>query len=201
MAAQSIVEVNGARASEGPTGYALAARLVRGLAWIELGAAGLLLGAATLVYGAEIVMRTFLNTSYPDYYEVVGFTFIYIFLFGAAALYALDEDIVIGMLHDLAPPRLRRWWVLAVYLLVACTMALVLVYTVQLIGLQRNTPTPLLRVPEAIKWYPLAIASVSIIASSLLEAWGCVLWIASGVRPKTWPEPLLAQQPVEEAII
>ena len=71
----------------------------------------------------------------------------------------------------------------------------------QLIGLQRNTPTPLLRVPEAIKWYPLAIASLSIIASSLLEAWGCVLWIASGVRPKTWPEPLLAQPPVEEAII
>ena len=58
-------------------------------AGLQLGAAATVVSiGATMVYAAEIVMRGFLNTGYPDYYEVVGIAFIYIFMFGAGALYA-----------------------------------------------------------------------------------------------------------------
>lgn len=189
--------------SPGPTPplFARAARVVRMLAWVQLALAGVLLVEGMCVNGAEIVMRSFFNTSYPDYYEVVGISFIYVFLFSAAALYARDEDIVIDMVFDFVPAAAKPWWVLVVHVIVAMTMVLVLVYTIQLIGLQSRTPTPLLGIPEAVKWWPLAIASTSITFTSLVEAWSCLYWIRSGTRPKTWPYHLFDHDPVEEAVI
>ena len=186
---------------QGPRWFSRAARAVRVLAWVQLTAAGVLLVEGMCVNGAEIVMRSFLNTSYPDYYEVVGISFIYVFLFSAGALYARDEDIVINMLYDFAPRPAKPWWVLTVHILVAATMAVVLFYTARLIGLQSRTPTPLLGIPEAVKWWPLSAASVSIIYTSLIEALSCALWIRSGTRPKTWPHPLFDHEPMEETVI
>jgi TRAP-type C4-dicarboxylate transport system permease small subunit len=188
-------------ADRAPASFSAAARAVRVLAWLQLSLAMLILVAATLVYGAEIVMRSFFNTSYPDYYEVVGISFIYVFLFGAGALYARNEDIVIDTLYGFAPRRAKPWWVMIVHIVVALTMVLVLIYTVQLIGLQRSTPTPLLGIPEAVKWWPLAAVSVSMIYSSLVEAWSCALEIISGTRPKTWPNPMFDHDPAEDAIV
>lgn len=185
----------------GPRWFGRAARGVRALAWVQLVAAGVLLVIGMGVNGAEIVMRSFFNTSYPDYYEVVGISFIYVFLLSAGALYARDEDIVIDMLFGLMPPSLRPWWVMAVHVLVAASMAIVLFYTIRLIGLQSSTPTPLLGIPEAVKWWPLAFASVSIIYTSLVEACSCGLWIGSGTRPKTWPHPFFDHEPMEETVI
>jgi TRAP-type C4-dicarboxylate transport system permease small subunit len=198
MAAESADQVSPPSA---PPLFAMAARVVRMLAWAQLTIAGVLLVEGMCVNGAEIVMRSFINTSYPDYYEVVGISFIYVFLFSAAALYARDEDIVIGMLYDFAPRAAKPWWVLTVHLLVAATMVLVFVYTIQLIGLQSRTPTPLLGVPESVKWWPLAVASASITFTSLVEAWSCGYWIRDGIRPKTWPYPLFDHDSAEEAVI
>jgi len=181
--------------------FAGAARGVRALALAQLAVAGILLTFAMCVNGAEIVMRSFFNTSYPDYYEIVGIAFIYVFLLSAGALYARDEDIAIDMLYNFLPRTARPWWILTVHLLVAITMAVVLFYTWRLIGLQSRTPTPLLGIPEAVKWWPLAFASLSIIYTSLVEVLGCVIWIASGTRPMTWPEPFFDSEPMEGAVI
>lgn len=185
----------------GPLWFSTAARGVRALTWVQLVVAGVLLVVGMCVNGAEIIMRSFFNTSYPDYYEVVGIAFIYVFLLSAGALYARDEDIVIGMVFDLTPASVRPWWVMVVHVLVAAGMAIVLSYTIRLIGLQSRTPTPLLGIPEAVKWWPLAFASVSIIYTSLVEACSCALWIRSGMRPKTWPYPFFDHETMEETVI
>jgi TRAP-type C4-dicarboxylate transport system permease small subunit len=181
-----------------PAGFAVAARTVRVLAWTQLAAAGLLFVGAMLVYGAEIVMRGFLNTSYPEYYEVVGISFVWIFFLSAAALYARDHDVVIDMVFKHVPARVKPWWVFVVQVAIAATMVLTLVYTLQLIGLQSRTPTPLLRVPEAIRWWPLAVASASMVLSSLVEAWACVVWAMTGEKPKVWPNGFFDHEEDEE---
>ncbi len=187
-------------ARRGPPAFAFAARVVRLLAWAQLAIAGVLFVEATMVYGAEIIMRGMLNTSYPEYYEVVGISFIWIFLLSAGALYARDQDVVIDMIYAHVPKRGQPWWVLVVQLSITATMALTLYYTLWLIDLQSHTPTPLLRVPEAIKWYPLAIASASIVFTSLVEAWRCAIWIATGERPDVWHGKFFDQEDDEEEI-
>jgi TRAP-type C4-dicarboxylate transport system permease small subunit len=191
MAAQSAVQLSAGRRA---AVFAAAARAVRVITGLQLCAAGLLFIGATIVYAAEIVMRGFLNTGYPDYYEVVGFAFIYIFMFGASALYARNQDITIDMLYVLVPLRMQKVWLLIIHLAIAVTMAITLFYTWRLIGLQSTTPTPLLRIPEAVKWWPLAIAAASMVMSSLVEAWSCAIWMNSGTRPKIWPDELLGQE-------
>jgi TRAP-type C4-dicarboxylate transport system permease small subunit len=141
---------------------------MRALAWAQLAVASLLFVAAMTLYAAEIVMRGFLNTGYPDYYEVVGIAFIYVFLLGAAALYARNEDIVIDLVYDRLPLSARPWLVLAVYVGIVATMTVVLVHT------------------------------ASIVFTSLVEALGCLIWIGSGTRPRTWPRGFFDQQPAEE---
>ena len=61
--------------------FAVAARAVRVITGLQLGAAGLLFIGATIVYAAEIVIEA-LNTGIPTT-MVVGFA-ICIFMFGAA---------------------------------------------------------------------------------------------------------------------
>jgi hypothetical protein len=66
-----------------------------------------------------------------------------------------------------------------------------------------NTPTPLLGVPESVKWIPLLFLSASIVFTSLVELWGCVQWIASGTRPLVWTAPpfdVLDHEPEEKPI-
>jgi TRAP-type C4-dicarboxylate transport system permease small subunit len=119
-------------------------------------------------------------------------------MFGAGALYSLNQDIAIDALHVLVPLRMQQAWMLIIHLTIAATMAVTLFYTLRLIELQSTTPTPLLRVPEAIKWWPLAVAAASMVLSSLVEAWSCAIWMSSGMRPKVWPDGLLNQVTMEE---
>jgi TRAP-type C4-dicarboxylate transport system permease small subunit len=170
-------------------GFQVAARLVRGLTWAQLAMSGVLFILALGLYTAEVVMRTGFSTGYPEYYEVVGYAFIYVFLFGAGALYARNEDIMIEAIYQHLGQRAKAWLELVVYVTMAVTMVIVGIHTWILIGLQMNTPTPLLEVPESVKWFPLLFLCASIAFTSAIEAWGCVIWIARGTRPLVWTTP------------
>ncbi len=170
-------------------GFARAARIVRLLTWAQLALAGVLFVASLGLYTAEIVMRTGFSTGYPEYYEIVSFSFMYVFLLGASALYARNEDIMIEAVYFRLSERGKAWLVLLVYVLMVLTMAIIFVHTWRLIVLQINTPTPLLGVPESVKWIPLLFLSASIVFTSLVEVWGCLLWINRGTRPPVWPTP------------
>ena len=173
----------------GLRGFQAAARLVRALTWLQLTVAGILFVFSLGLYTAEVVMRTGFSTGYPEYYEVVGFAFIYVFLLGAGALYARNEDIMIEAIYQRLSQRAAAWLVLLVYAAMAVTMGVIFVHTWSLIQLQMNTPTPLLGVPESVKWFPLLFLSASVTLTSLVEVWGCANWVASGTRPLVWTAP------------
>ncbi len=173
----------------GLRGFHAAARLVRALTWIQLTVAGILFILSLGLYTAEVVMRTGFSTGYPEYYEVVGFAFIYVFLLGAGALYARNEDIMIEAVYQRLGDRAKVWMVLIVYAGMVGTMGVIFVHTWILIQLQMNTPTPLLGVPESVKWFPLLFLSASITLTSLVEMWGCANWVVSGTRPLVWTAP------------
>ncbi len=173
----------------GSPGFQKAARLVRALTWAQLSLAGVLFILSLGLYTAEVVMRTGFSTGYPEYYEVVGFAFMYVFLLGAGALYARNEDIMIEAIYLRLGPRPAAYLVSFVYAAMALTMAVIFFHTWKLIGLQMNTPTPMLEIPESVKWFPLLFLSASIVFTSLVELWGCVHWIASGTRPLVWTTP------------
>lgn len=166
-----------------------AARLVRALTWIQLTVAGTLFILSLGLYTAEVVMRTGFSTGYPEYYEVVGFAFIYVFLLGASALYARNEDIMIEAVYQRLGDRAKAWLVLIVYAGIAVTMVMIFIHTWILIQLQMNTPTPLLGVPESVKWFPLLFLSASVTLTSLVEILGCAIWVVSGTRPMVWTAP------------
>ena len=84
-------------------------------------------------------MRTYFNTGYPEYFEVVGFAFMYVFLLGAGGLYARNEDIMIEAIYHRLGERARMWLVSIVYVAMAVTMAVIFFHTWKLIGLQMNT--------------------------------------------------------------
>jgi TRAP-type C4-dicarboxylate transport system permease small subunit len=173
---------------------AVATSIVRFAANLQLWAAAAIFVACVVFYGVEVFARGLLNRSIPEYFEFVGIGFVYVFLFGAAALYGRDEDIVIGYLFDRAPSHARPWWLLLVHALTAATMAATFVATFRIITLQWTTPTPLLGVPEGVRWIPLAIASASITASALVRTVACAAWLRRGERPTLLDPP----QPIED---
>lgn len=177
--------------------FAVAAWLVRALTFVLLVSAGTLFVVSVGIYATEIVLRGGFRTSFPEYYEIVGIAFIYVFLLGAAALYARNEDIIIDLVYARLPPTHRRYMIAVIYAAIVVTMLTIFIATVELISLVMSTPTPLLGVPEAIKWIPFAIASASIAFSSAVELWAAVIWIATGERPPVWREPFfdLVEQP------
>ena len=107
---------------------------------------------------------------------------------GAAALYARNEDIVLEIVYRRLPAPVQRYLVLVIYVAIIVALAVVLDHTFTLIEVQWNLPTPALRVPQAVFAVPVAIASVSIILTSLVECWACILWIGKGNRPPVWPQ-------------
>ena len=113
----------------GLRGFHAAARLVRALTWIQLTVAGILFILSLGLYTAEVVMRTGFSTGYPEYYEVVGFAFIYVFLLGAGALYARNEDIMIEAVYQRLGDRAAAWLVLIVYAGMAVTMVMIFIHT------------------------------------------------------------------------
>jgi TRAP-type C4-dicarboxylate transport system permease small subunit len=155
-----------------------------------LGAAALwmavaLFGISMLLLSADIVMRYAFNAPMAYVSEVVTIAFIYVYLLGAAALYARNEDLFLDLLYNRVGPRLRQVWLLLIYLGVAATMLVTLEVTIQLMVLQRHMPTPLLRIPLIVEHGALVACCVVILVSSLVDALGCLIWLRSGREP--WP--------------
>jgi TRAP-type C4-dicarboxylate transport system permease small subunit len=159
------------------------ARLVRLAGTAQLWLAAAIFAACIALYAVEIAMRLLFHGGFPDYFEIIGISFLYVFLLGAAALYARDEDIIIDFLYLKAPPAVQAWWLLGVHCIVAVTVAVTAVVTWRLIVLQSAVPTPLLRIPESVRWVPLLIATGSILLTATARAVACAVWIRSGQVP------------------
>ena len=170
----------------GPPAFNHVARLVRLLTWFHLAVSGTLFLVATTALAVDVVLRYVFSAPIAGLHETVTLAFTFVFLMGAAALYARNEDIVLELVYRRLPGRVRGYLVLVIYLAIIAALAVVLQQTVRLIGIQWNLPTPALRVPQGIFAVPVAIASVSIILTSVVECWACVLWIRTGRRPSVW---------------
>lgn len=155
------------------------------LGWVALGVAIALFGACLLLLAADIVMRYVFNEPMAYVSEIVTIAFIYVYLLGAAALYARNEDLILDLLYNRMGPGFRPLWLLLIYLGIAATMLVTIDVTVALMAIQRNMPTPLLRIPLIIQHGALVACCVVILISSLVDALGCVVWMRSGREP--WP--------------
>ena len=144
-----------------------------------------LFAGCLLLLAADIVMRYAFNAPMAYVSEVVTIAFIYVYLLGAAALYARNEDLVLDLLYRRVGERLRQIWLLLIYLGIAATMAVTLQVTIELMVIQRHMPTPMLRIPLIVEHAALAIASAIILVSSLVDAFGCLVWLRTGREP--WP--------------
>ena len=174
-------------------GFAAAAQAVRAMTALCLVLSGTLFVLGLALYATEIMLRYVFDTGLPEYYEIVGIGFIYVFLLGAAALYGRSEDIVIDLLYARLPPAAQRWLAFAIQLAVAATMFLVALEGWRLAVAQWSIPTPLLGVSEGIKVIPLVLAAASIAFTSATEAWACLIWIATGTRRLIWTRPFFDQ--------
>lgn len=170
-----------------PRAFHHAARLVRLLTWLHLALAGTLFLVATSALAVDVTLRYVFAAPIAGMHEAVTLAFTFVFLLGGAALYARNEDIVLELVYQRLPVPVQRYMVLVVYMAIVVALAVVLYHTFRLIDIQWNLPTPALRVPQAMFAVPVAIASVSIILTSLVECWACVLWIGKGSRPPVWP--------------
>ena len=170
-----------------PRSFHHAAHLVRLLTWLHLALAGTLFLVATSALAVDIALRYVFAAPIAGMHEAVTLAFTFVFLLGGAALYARNEDIVLELVYRRLPAAAQRYLVLVIYLAIITTLAVVLYHTFRLIDIQWNLPTPALRVPQAMFAVPVAIASASIILTSLVECWACVLWIGKGRRPPVWP--------------
>lgn len=141
------------------------------------------------VLAADIVLRYAFNAPLQNVSEGVIIAFIYVYLVGGAALYARNEDIALDYFFNKAGRRPQALWLLAVYLGIAATMAVVLVETVKLMMVQRGVLTPALRLPLGIQHAALALAAAVILYASLVDALGCWIWFRSGTRPTIKEEP------------
>jgi TRAP-type C4-dicarboxylate transport system permease small subunit len=135
------------------------------------------------VLAAEIVLRYGFNAPLQNVSEGVIIAFIYVYLVGGAALYARNEDIALDYFFNKAGRRPQALWLLAIYLGIAATMAVVLLETIKLMMVQRGVLTPALRLPLGIQHAALALAAAVILYSSLVDALGCWIWFRSGSRP------------------
>ena len=168
--------------------FTIAARAIRGLVTVEYTVAGLLFVLAMLALTTEITLRYGFDSGFPESAEVIVITFIYVYLLGAAALYGRNEDIAIDFVYRMLPDAFRSWFMLVVHLAIAITMGIVLIYTLDLIKIQGQLLTLVTQLPMEIWWWSLVIASASIVLTSCVEVWACLIWITSGSRPNIWPE-------------
>ena len=164
------------------------AKGTRGITAACLGLSVLLFAACLGALAAEIVLRYLFNHPLQNMSEGVIIAFIYVYLLGGAALYARNEDIALDYLFNKAGAKPRAIWLLAIYLGIALTMAVVLMETVKLMLVQRGVLTPSLRLPLGVEHAALALAAAVILYASLVEAIGCWIWFRSGNRPRVNPD-------------
>jgi TRAP-type transport system small permease protein len=170
--------------------FAPGASIVRLVTYLMLTICGVITVIALCALSAEIILRYAFNAPMEYVHEatMIGFTFVY--LLGAAALYARNDDIIIEYFFNFLPATPARILILIIYLATAAVMILLFVQTIALMDRQLNVPTPSLRLPLAIYGLPLAIMSAFIAFCSFVEAWACAQWIRTGIRPVVWPEDM-----------
>jgi TRAP-type C4-dicarboxylate transport system permease small subunit len=167
--------------------FAMLARGTRGISGLCLAIAVLLFAGALGVMSVDVVMRYVFNHPLQNIGEGVTIAFIYVYLLGGAALYARNEDIALDYLFRRAGRQVQAVWMLVIYLVIAATMAVVLVQTMMLMQVQHGVRTPALRLPLGIEHAALALAAAVICYASLVEAVGCWIWARSGTRPAVFP--------------
>lgn len=164
------------------------AKGTRLLSAASLGLCAFLFAASLGLMGAEIVLRYGFDYPLQNVGEAVIIAFIYVYLMGGAALYARNEDIALDYLFRKASVKPQAIWLLAIYLAISATMAVILVETIKLIQVQRGVLTPALRLPLGIEHAALAVAATLIFYASAVEAVGCWIWFRTGTRPAVFED-------------
>lgn len=170
----------------GPRAFRTAAAISRTVMRVELALAGSIFALAMLALTIDVIGRYGFNHTIAHLHEAVTIGFVWVFLLGAAALYARNEDIVIASFADRLPKRWREVLILLVYLLTALVMAVVLVEAIGLARRQWRLPTPSLRLPRGIYGLAVAVAAASMVYTSLVEGWASLIGLRSGARPLVW---------------
>ena len=134
----------------------------------------------------DIVMRYAAHSSVRGMQEIVNLLFGWIYMLGVAALYARKGDAAITFVVRAMPERIQNTIAIAVSLILAVSMAIIFYQTAGLIQSQIGIRSAELGIPEPLRFMPLAIASVSITLTSLIETWSCVIWAGTGHRPVVW---------------
>lgn len=160
--------------------------VVRTITFLYISLAGTIFVIAMVALTIDIVLRYGANSSISGLHEAVVIAFVYVVMLGAVALYSKNEDIVVSIFVSKFPNNLQILTGFFVHTIIALTMLIVCHETVLLTSVQMQVPTPQLGWPLGVQWIPLAIASGTIFAFSLLELWAHFLWWKSGSRPFVW---------------
>ena len=187
MAAQPAVPLNATRISPA---FEVVARGVRGVTRAILAIAAAFFCIALAGLASDIVMRYLFNSSIRGMQEIVNLLFSWIYMLGVAALYARKGDAAITFIARALPNRLQIVLSGLVALIIAASMSVVMVKTIELITAQAAIRSAELGIPEPLRFAPLAIAAACITLTSVIDLWSCVLWATHGVRPTIWREPL-----------
>lgn len=133
----------------------------------------------------DIVARYIIGRSIQHVAELSILAFLYVFMLGVAALYARNEDIVLETFFEKLPPRGQAIWLLVVHLAIVATMIVICVQTDVIMDLQKTVRTPSLRLPIAVQYTALLIASAIIAFSSAVDAYGSLVRLATGHIPSS----------------
>ena len=171
-----------------PPAFEVVARGVRGTTHATLAIAATLFCIALAGLGGDIVMRYLFNSSIRGMQEVVNLLFSWIYMLGVAALYARKGDAAITFIARSLPARLQIVLSGIVALIIAASMTVVMVKTIELIMTQTSIRSAELGIPEPLRFAPLTIAAACVALTSLIDLWSCVLWARFGVRPTVWRE-------------
>jgi TRAP-type C4-dicarboxylate transport system permease small subunit len=166
------------------------ARWVRGVTHAMLAIAAMLFCVALAGLAGDIVMRYLFDSSIRGMQEIVNLLFSWIYMLGIAALYARKGDAAITFIARSLPVRLQIGLSGLVALIIAASMIVVVVCTIELITAQTSIRSAELGIPEPLRFAPLAIAAGCIALTGLIDLWSCVLWARIGVRPMIWREAL-----------
>lgn len=169
--------------------HRILARVARGASVLCLAISGGLFAASTALLTAEITLRYLFNHPLQNVSEMVTIAFVYVFLLGGAALYLRNEDVVLDYFFRRMPEPAQIWMLAIISLAIAATMVVVVDQTWFLMSVQGRVPTPSLRLPLAVQMAPLVIAAALIGFGAFVDALGCIVWRATGVRPAAAASP------------
>jgi TRAP-type C4-dicarboxylate transport system permease small subunit len=169
-----------------PPAFEAVARCVRAVTRVVLALSAVLFCVALTGLTVDIVMRYSVNSSVRGMQEIVNLLFGWIYMLGVAALYARKGDAAITFFVRAMPAQAQNIVALLVSLIIAAGMAIVFIETTGIIQSQAAITSAELGIPEPLRYIPLAVATISIVITSLIDVWACALWAMTGHRPVVW---------------